>query len=91
MSLESIDDTLRKRAETIGVYKLDVMSEAKLVIVNKLHVEVRVLSYKEGVLKIATEDSPSASELRFRARSLISLINGRIEPEKIKRIVVTVR
>ena len=60
-------------------------------IVEKVHVEVRVLSYKNNVLKIATEDSPSASELRYRARELMALINKRVAPEKISRITVTVR
>lgn len=91
MSLENIRSILEDKAESLGVSKLDVMTEAKLVIVEKLRVEVRVLSYKNNILKIATEDSPSASELRYRARDLMKLINSKIAPEKIVRIVVTVR
>ena len=91
MSLENIRRILEDKAETLGVSKLDVMTEAKLVIVEKLRVEVRVLSYKNNILKIAIEDSPSASELRYRARDLMKLINNKITPEKIVRIVVTVR
>lgn len=91
MSLDNIRKALEERAETIGMSKLDVMTEAKLIIVNKLHVEVRILNYQNGVLKIATEDSPSASELRYRAGDLIKLINQKITPQRINRIVVTVR
>ncbi len=91
MSLENIKKILEEKAETLGVSKLDVMTEAKLIIVDKVHVEVRVLSYKNNVLKIATEDSSSASELRYRARSLMVLINGKIAPHKVSRIVVTIR
>lgn len=91
MSLENIRKVLEEKADSLGVSKLDVMTEAKLVIVEKVHVEVRVLSYKNNVLKIATEDSPSASELRYRARELMALINKRVAPEKISRITVTVR
>lgn len=91
MSLENIRKVLEEKADSLGVSKLDVMTEAKLVIVEKVHVEVRVLSYKNNILKIATEDSPSASELRYRARELMALINKRVAPEKISRITVTVR
>lgn len=91
MSLDNIRKVLEEKADSLGVSKLDVMTEAKLVIVEKVHVEVRVLSYKNNILKIATEDSPSASELRYRARELMALINKRVAPEKISRITVTVR
>ncbi len=91
MSLDNIRKALEDRADSIGLSKLDVMTEAKLIIVNQLRVEVRILSYQNDILKIATEDSSSASELRYRARDLIKLINRKVAPARVRRIVVTVR
>ncbi|MDP4038686.1 MAG: DciA family protein [bacterium] len=89
--MENIVDLLKKRAESIGASKLDVMTEAKLVISQQLKVEVRALSYKNGMLKIATEDASAASEIRLNKQALLNKINQKLDQEKIKDLIITIR
>ncbi len=89
--MDNIRDLLKKRAQSIGTSRLDVMSEAKMVISSELKVEVRALVYKNGILKIATEDSSAASEIRLNKENLINKINQKLTNEKIKDLIITIR
>ncbi len=92
MALENIRDMLARRVDQLDSGKHDVMTEAKLVVLEYIKVEVRVLGVnKYSTLRLATEDSSAASEIRFQAAMLLTEINKRIAPEEIKRLSVTVR
>lgn len=91
MALENIRDMLARRVDQLDSGKHDVMTEAKLVILEHVKVEVRVLSFQNGTLKLATEDSSAASEIRLRSTSLMREINNRIKPEIVRFLRVTVR
>lgn len=91
MALENIRDMLARRVDQLDSGKHDIMTEAKLVILEHIKVEVRVLSYQNGTLRVATEDSSAASEIRLRASDLRKAINKRIEPETVTFLRVTVR
>lgn len=91
MALENIRDLLAARIDSLDSGKKDVMTEAKLVILEHIKVEARILSSKNGVLRVATEDSSAASELRLQATQLMKEINSRVQPEQVKYIRVTVR
>lgn len=91
MALENIRDLLAERVNNLDNGKHDVMTEAKLVIVDLIHVEVRVLSFKYGNLRVATEDSSAASEIRLRSTELLSAINKKLTKEKVQRLSVVVR
>lgn len=88
--MDDLKDILSKKADELGVARYDVMVEAKLLIVDMLHIETRVLSYKNNILKVATEDSVAASELRFNAHRIIDELN-RKSPDRISFISVVVR
>ncbi len=91
MALENIRDLLAARIDSLDSGKKDVMTEAKLVILEHIKVEARILSFKNGVLRVATEDSSAASELRLQATQLMKEINSRVQPEQVKFIRVTIR
>lgn len=91
MALENIRDLLAQRIDSLDSGKADSMTEAKLAILNHIKVEVRILGFKNGVLRVATEDSSAASEIRLRAKELIEDINNRIKPEKVKFLRVSIR
>lgn len=91
MALENIRDMLARRVDQLDSGKHDVMTEAKLVILEHIKVEARVLSWQNGTLKVSTEDGSAASEIRLRSTDLIKAINERIKPESIKFLRVTVR
>lgn len=91
MALENIRDMLARRVDQLDSGKHDVMTEAKLVILEHIKVEVRVLSYQNGILRVATEDSSAASEMRLRASDLLKAINERIKPDSVTFLRVTVR
>jgi len=91
MALENIRDLLAARVDSLDSGKKDVMTEAKLVILEHIKVESRILGFKNGVLRVATEDSSAASELRLQATQLMKEINSRVQPEQVKFIRVTVR
>jgi hypothetical protein len=91
MALENIRDMLARRVDQLDSGKHDVMTEAKLVILEHVKVEVRVLSFQNGTLKLATEDSSAASEIRLRSTNLMREINNRIKPEIVRFLRVTVR
>jgi hypothetical protein len=91
MALENIRDLLAKRVDQLDSGKHDVMTEAKLIIVEQIKVEVRIISYQNGTLRVATEDSSAASEIRLQAPVLLGLINEKTKPEVVKFLRVTVR
>ncbi len=91
MALENIRDLLAQRVDQLDSGKHDVMTEAKLIILEHIKVEVRVLSYQNGTLRLATEDSSAASEIRLRSADLLQAINERITPESVNFLRVTVR
>ncbi|MCC7288953.1 DUF721 domain-containing protein [bacterium] len=88
--MDDIKDILSRRADSLGMQKLDVMTEVKLAIVDMLRIEVRVVSYKNGVIKIATEDAAAASELRHAAQDILKEITKR-GVEGVRFIAVSVR
>lgn len=91
MALENIRDLLAKRVDQLDSGKHDVMTEAKLVILDHIKVEARVLSFQNRTLRVSTEDSSAASEIRLQAPTLIAAINEKIAPEVVKFLRVTVR
>ena len=91
MALENIRDMLARRVDQLDSGKHDIMTEAKLVILEHIKVEVRVLSFQNGTLRLATEDGSAASEIRLSSTDLIKAINDRIKPETVKFLRVTVR
>ncbi len=91
MALESIRDLLAKRVDRLDSGTHDIMTEAKLVIMEHIKVEVRVLSYQNGTLRVSTEDSSAASEIRLQAPALLVAINEKIKPEVVKFLRVSVR
>ncbi len=91
MALENIRDLLAKRVDQLDSGTHDVMTEAKLVIMEHIKVEVRVLSYQNGTLRVSTEDSSAASEIRLQAPTLLAAINAKIRPEVVKFLRVSVR
>lgn len=88
--MDDLKDILSKKADELGLARYDIMIEAKLLIVDMLHIEIRVLSYKNNVLTIATEDSVSASELRFHVHTIIAQLNKKA-PQQVSFIKVMVR
>lgn len=88
--MDDLKDILSKKADELGLARYDIMIEAKLLIVDMLHIETRVLGYKNNVLTIATEDSVSASELRFHAHDIIAQLNKK-SPKQVSFIKVVVR
>ena len=91
MALENIRDLLVARINELDSGKHDVMTEAKLIIVEEIRVEVRILGIKNGTLRVATEDASASSEIRLRARELLAKINKKLGTQDIKRISVTIR
>jgi hypothetical protein len=89
--MDRIKDLIKKRAANLGNETLDIMTEAKLVIHQQIRAEVRALSYKDGILKIATEDGSAASEIRLSKNDLIAKINKRLNKKELKDIAVTIR
>lgn len=89
--MDKIKDLIKKRASNLGNETLDIMTEAKLVISQQIRAEVRALSYKNGILKIATEDGSAASEIRLSKEKLITKINQKLNKIELKDIVVTIR
>lgn len=90
MSLEHIKQDLLKRANKLSVGQLDTLNDIKFLINQKTKIGVRVLNFKNNVLKIAAEDSVAASELRLQKIELKALINKKLN-QQIKEIVITVR
>jgi len=89
--MDDLKDILARRADELGVEKQDVMTIVKLAIVDMLRIEVRVISYKNGVMRIATEDSSAASELRLHARKILDQVNCELKDEKISFLSVVIR
>ena len=94
MALDSIKDMLIARVNSLDAGKHDVMTEAKLVIVEELKVEVRVLGYKNSVLRVSTEDAPAASEIRLHSSLLLEKLNKRLtgkDVQKVRKLYVIIR
>lgn len=91
MALENIRDMLARRVDQLDSGKHDVMTEVKLIILEHIKVEVRVLSFQNGTIRVATEDSSAASEIRLQANALLHKINDKIAPDVAKFLRVTVR
>lgn len=89
--MDNIKDILENRAESLGENTYDVMTEVKLVILDLIKVEVRVLGINNDKVKIATEDAPAASEIRLNKTAILHRLASKKLPIKIKDIVVVIR
>jgi len=89
--MDRLKDLLKKRAQALGVAKLEAMTKAKAVIKQSLKIEVRVLYYKNGILKIAAKDSSAASEIRLNKEGIINKINQKLPDEKLKDLIIVIR
>ena len=83
--LEDIQGYLAKRARELGLDRADKLAEIQAYLDNLYPGQCRAVSLNSGVLKITTQNSSVASELRFSKESLMKKL------PLVTKIVIAVR
>lgn len=89
MSLEPIRDELFRKANHLGASSATAeIEQIKQIVVQQTRIGVRVVGYKNGLLKLAAEDSGAAAELFLHRAAITRAIKHQLGDAAVKQIMI---